>query len=132
MIAAPALPRKGRGKSAASLALVNAAYTILEEIQPASVRAVCYKLFAQGVIANMSRAETNRVGAQLTWARETGVIPWEWICDETRAAETLLRPSTPANREDQTDAERVIRELLDDESAWPMAAVGDDSPEVPF
>lgn len=80
-------PRAGRGKSARSLALIEAATVILNEIQPASVRAVCYRLFTLGLITCMSKAETNRVSTQLTWARERGVIPWEWIVDETREAE---------------------------------------------
>jgi hypothetical protein len=35
-------------------------------------------------------------------------------------AEMLLRPSGPADREDQTNAERVIHDLLQDESDWPV------------
>ncbi len=38
-----AAARKGRGKSKASLQLIDAAIRILEEIQPASVRAVCWR-----------------------------------------------------------------------------------------
>ena len=38
-------PRKGRGKSKDSLALIDASIKILEAIQPCSVRAVCYQLF---------------------------------------------------------------------------------------
>jgi len=79
--------RRQRGKSAASLALVDAAVVILREIQPASVRAVCYRLFTMGLIDNMSKGSTNRVSTQLVWARENGMIPWEWIVDETRAVE---------------------------------------------
>jgi putative DNA primase/helicase len=37
-------------------------------------------------------------------------------------AEMLLRPAAPGDREDQTDAERVIRELLADAAAWPLDA----------
>jgi hypothetical protein len=81
--------RRGRGKSARSLDLIDAAAAILEEIQPASVRAVCYQLFTRGVIASMKKSETNRVSAQLTWAREAGEIPWGWIVDETREAERV-------------------------------------------
>ena len=43
----------GRGKAQKSLELIDAAREILEEIQPASVRAVCYRLFVAGLIANM-------------------------------------------------------------------------------
>jgi hypothetical protein len=39
-----------RGKPRASLDLIRSAYEILETIQPASVRAVCYQLFIRRVI----------------------------------------------------------------------------------
>jgi hypothetical protein len=78
-----------RGKSHRSLELIEASIEILREIRPASVRAVCYRLFARGLIGSMSRPETNRVGRQLVDAREDGSIPWAWIVDETRAVEAL-------------------------------------------
>jgi len=74
----------GRGRSQKSLDLVDAAVTILQEIQPCSVRAVCYRLFTLGLITSMAKSETNRVGSLLTRAREEGDIPWAWITDETR------------------------------------------------
>lgn len=76
-----------RGISKLSKDLIDASYQILEEIQPASVRAVCYKLFTMGIIPNMSKGSTGRVSKKLVYAREQGLIPWEWIVDETRAAE---------------------------------------------
>ena len=84
-------PRRGRGKAQKSLDLINAAYRILSEIEPASVRAVCYRLFNEKLIASMAKSETNRVGTQVTWAREHREIPWEWIVDGTREIE---RPHT--------------------------------------
>lgn len=78
-----------RGRSQRSRELVEAAREILFELQPASVRAVCYRLFTLGIIDSMKKSETNRVSVQLTWARETGLIPWEWIADETRDAERV-------------------------------------------
>lgn len=78
-----------RGKSRASLDLIRAAYEILETIQPASVRAVCYQLFIRRVIPDMSLSSTRRVGAQLVYAREHEIIPWAWIVDETREAECV-------------------------------------------
>jgi hypothetical protein len=75
------------GKTAKSLALIDACYTILEEIQPATVRAVCYQLFIRYLIDSMEVRHTKRVSKQLVDAREAGVIPWEWIVDETRDAE---------------------------------------------
>ena len=86
----------GRGKAESTLALIDAAYDILEEIQPATVRAVCYRLFTQGLIASMAKTETNRVSRQLTEAREDGTIPWSWIVDETREAERTPSWDNPA------------------------------------
>lgn len=86
---------RGRGKSKASLALIDAATRILVEIQPASIRAVCYRLFVEGVIPSMSKANTNKVGSQLVWAREQGLLPWDWIVDETRAAERVTTWDDP-------------------------------------
>ena len=57
-----------RGKARRTMALIQASRTILEEIQPASVRAVCYRLFAAGLLDSMRKTETNRVSVQLTWA----------------------------------------------------------------
>ena len=87
--------RKGRGKSAKSLEIIKASIRILEEIQPASVRAVCYRLFTEKLIPNMSKGSTNAVGTQLVYARENGLIPWDWIVDETREAETISSWSNP-------------------------------------
>jgi len=93
--------RRGRGKSAQNLELIDAARAILAEIQPASVRAVCYRLFTAGLIPDMSKNSTNRVGSQLTWAREQGAIPWSWISDDTRH---IARPNTWDSPGDLLDA----------------------------
>lgn len=80
---------RGRGKSQQSIKLINTAIEILEEIQPATLRAVCYRLFIAGILTSMSKAETNKVSTQLTWARENEHLPWEWVVDETRAPERI-------------------------------------------
>lgn len=85
----------GRGKHQASLDLVEASYGILEEIQPATVRAVCYRLFVTKIIPDMRTASTARVSRQLTWARENDHIPWEWIVDETRTPERVASWDDP-------------------------------------
>jgi hypothetical protein len=85
-----------RGKAVKSMELIAAARRILSEIQPASVRAVCYKLFNEKRISSMAKSETNRVGAQLTWAREHGLIPWEWIVDDTREIDEVSSWDNPA------------------------------------
>jgi hypothetical protein len=87
----------GRGRSEKSIALVDTAYEILEEIQPASVRAVCYQLFIRGLIDDMSKASTNRVSSLLTSAREEHEIPWEWIVQEGRAIESISTWDNPAS-----------------------------------
>ena len=84
----------GRGRSRSSMRLIQSAHDILNEIQPASVRAVCYRLFTAGLIDSMSKSNTNKVSTQLVWARERGLIPWGWIVDESREAE---RPGTWAD-----------------------------------
>src|SRR6266851_7985018 len=86
----------GRGRSEKSIELVELAHDILEEIQPASVRAVCYQLFTRGAIPSMEKAQTNRVGSLLTRAREEGEIPWEWIVQEGRAIESIPTWDDPA------------------------------------
>ncbi len=87
---------RGRGKAQRSLALVSAARGVLQEIHPATVRAVCYRLFVAGVIDSMERRNTSRVSKQLTWAREEGIIPWHWIVDEMREAERVPSWLDPA------------------------------------
>ena len=85
-----------RGKTKRSLDLIAASAEILQAIHPATVRAVCYQLFIRQLIPSMAKTSTNRVSAQLVYAREQDLIPWDWIVDETRDAE---RPGTWANPE---------------------------------
>jgi hypothetical protein len=79
----------GRGMAQKSLDLIETCREILEEIQPTTVRSVCYQLFTRRLIKNMSVNETGKVSRLLTKARENGDIPWEWIVDETREAERV-------------------------------------------
>ena len=79
----------GRGMARKSLDLIDACRNLLEEIQPTTVRSVCYQLFTRGFIESMSRNETAKVSRLLVVARENGSIPWEWIVDETREAERI-------------------------------------------
>jgi hypothetical protein len=86
----------GRGKAKKTLALIDDCYAILQEIQPASVRATCYQLFIRKLIESMEKRCTNRISDLLVDARKAGIVPWEWIVDETREAE---RQGTWANPE---------------------------------
>jgi hypothetical protein len=79
----------GRGMAQKSLGLIERCKNILEEIQPTTVRSVCYQLFTRGLIESMSRNETAKVSRLLVAARESGAIPWSYIVDETREAERI-------------------------------------------
>ncbi|WP_204353755.1 hypothetical protein [Salinisphaera orenii] len=79
----------GRGKSQKTIALIGAMYDILDEIQPATVRAVCYRLFVDGWIKNMGKNETGKVSRHLVTAREEGTIPWDWVVDDHRQVDQV-------------------------------------------
>jgi hypothetical protein len=88
--------KKGRGMAQRSLDLIEAMYVAAEATQPITGRGVGYKLFTASLIASMSRLEMQRVYRLLKEARERGIIPWEWIVDETRALERVSTWSDPA------------------------------------
>jgi hypothetical protein len=88
--------KKGRGMAQRSLDLIEAMRAITETAQPITGRGVGYKLFIASLIASMSRLEMQRVYRLLKEARERGIIPWEWIVDETRALERVSTWSDPA------------------------------------
>jgi hypothetical protein len=79
----------GRGLAAKSKELIELAHSILAEIEPATVRGVCYQLFTRGAIDSMKVGETQKVSRLLVYAREQGIIPWFWIVDETREPERI-------------------------------------------
>ena len=79
----------GRGLALKSKVLIRASYKILEQIQPASVRSVCYQLFTRGIINSMKTSETQKVSRLLVFARENEIIAWSWIVDETREPERV-------------------------------------------
>ena len=68
-----------RGKTQAVIALIDTCAEILEQIQPASVRAVCYQLFVRELIKSMAKVCTNRISRHLVYAREEGIIPWDGL-----------------------------------------------------
>jgi hypothetical protein len=84
-----------RGQAQRSKDLVKASCDILLTIQPATVRAVCYKLFVAKRIGSMAKGETNKISRLLTRSRENGEIPWSWIVDETRSAERVAAWDDP-------------------------------------
>jgi hypothetical protein len=86
--------KRGRGMAQRSLDLIEAMYSKAKAARPITGRGVGYKLFTAGLIPSMARSEMQRVYRLLKEAREQGLIPWEWIVDETRSLE---RTSTWAN-----------------------------------
>jgi hypothetical protein len=88
--------KKGRGMARRSLDLIEAMYTAAEAAQPITGRGIGYKLFTAGLIPSMARAEMQRVYRLLKEAREQGIIPWEWIVDETRSLERTSTWADPA------------------------------------
>jgi hypothetical protein len=67
--------RAGRDMAKKTIELRQRCHEILEEIEPATVRAVCYRLFVQKLIPDMSKNSTGKVSRILTGAREDGEIP---------------------------------------------------------
>src|SRR5215208_4637335 len=89
--------KPGRGMASASLDLIEAMREIAEDLQPITGRGIGYQLFTRKLIDSMARSEMARVYRLLKEGRERGLIPWEWIVDETRSIE---RVSTWADREE--------------------------------
>src|SRR5262249_40174457 len=76
-----------RGRSKATPELLEACKKIIEQVQPITVRGVCYRLFVAGLIDSMAIKNTQKISRLLTWAREQGEIDWEWIVDDSRLME---------------------------------------------
>jgi hypothetical protein len=88
--------RRGRGPAKATLALIDAMVEIAEGIQPCSVRALAYQLFNRKLIASMGKLNTAKVSRACVAARERGLLPWEWIVDDTRQEERVATWADPA------------------------------------
>jgi hypothetical protein len=78
-----------RGRSKATLELLDACKKIIEETRPITVRGVCYRLFVAKLIDSMAKANTQKISRLLVWAREQGAIEWESIVDESRSMERI-------------------------------------------
>lgn len=78
-----------RGPADKTKRLIEAAYEIARERQPISVRGVSYVVFeTYGLITSMAKKETDKVGNALRHARNSGLIPWDWIVDTSRQGRT--------------------------------------------
>jgi hypothetical protein len=79
----------GRGRAQKSVDIIDAMYNIARECNPITGRGVGYKLFIAKLIDSMSRNNMQTVYRLLKEAREEGVIPWDWITDESRELEQV-------------------------------------------
>ncbi len=70
-----------------SLDLIQAMHAIAADAQPITGRGIGYKLFTVALIPSMATSEMAKVYRLLTQGRERGLIPWDWIVDETRKLE---------------------------------------------
>jgi hypothetical protein len=83
-----------------SLALIEAMYVEAEKAQPITGRGIGYKLFVRGLISSMGETNMKKVYRLLKEARERGMIPWEWIVDETRELERVPSWDDPSEYAD--------------------------------
>src|SRR5688500_1877536 len=88
--------KKGRGMARASLDLIDAMVAAAKAAHPITGRGIGYKLFTAGLIQSMDRPVMQRVYRLLKEARERGLLPWDWIVDETRELEQAPSWDDPA------------------------------------
>jgi hypothetical protein len=114
-----------RGKTPEVLARIDACRTILAQIQPAGVRAVCYRLFVQGLLESMAKKCTNRISRDLVYAREQRIVPWEHVVDETRDTErapawkdsaAYVRAVRRAYRRDHWNTQPFLVEIISEKN----------------
>ena len=68
------------------------------------------------------KANICQKAASLSFRFPDGVLTWDASAADDLDAEALLRPAPSDEREARSDAETVLRELLDDASLWPLDA----------
>lgn len=86
---------RGRGMAKKSLSLIATMVEIIEAAQPITGRGVGYKLFVKKLIVSMKVGDMQKVYRLLKEARERGMIPWEWIVDESRYLEKTASWNDP-------------------------------------
>ena len=91
-VLSPAHTAKGRLQRAL-LALLDVHER--EDTLPTSGRFLFYELVQAEVIPGARRADQNLIDA-LTHLREAGLVPWDWIVDETRSLDSFRTASTVA------------------------------------
>jgi hypothetical protein len=89
--------KKVRGMAQRSLDLIERMRVKAKAAQPITGRGIGYKLFIANLIASMARGDMARIYRLLREARERGIIPWEWIVDESREIERVSMWNNPAD-----------------------------------
>jgi hypothetical protein len=75
----------GPRRTSAQMEILRAQiYVVLSTIQPATVRQTFYQLVRRAIIAKTENEYKHLVIPLLTKLRREGVIPWNWIRDNTR------------------------------------------------
>ena len=74
-------PRKPRARY---LRIEQALIDSAEAGHPISNRQIYYELLASGVIEKKSKSNETLLSDISAKARRAGLVPWEWIVDETR------------------------------------------------
>ncbi len=82
------LPRR-RGKAASTLRLESEIHRIVAGRAPITVRGVCYALFTEGSLPDMSVNCTQRISRVMTDMRESGELDWTLIVDGSRAVDRI-------------------------------------------
>lgn len=65
------------------LALAVAAYQVLKDENPMTVRQIYYQLFSRGWVKNSQR-DYKQVVSAMVEARQRALIPWDWVEDRLR------------------------------------------------
>lgn len=68
--------------------LINEIYKTLEPNYPMTVRQVYYQLVSRQVLEN-NKSEYQRLSNALVYARQEGIIPWDWIEDRIRRPKVI-------------------------------------------
>ena len=77
--------RRPKDPKARYLAIEKAIIASATRGHPISVRHVYYELIAAKVVTK-TRSNYNQISDIATKARRAGLLPWDWIADETRTA----------------------------------------------
>ena len=110
-------PIKRRRTKAEMASLRDALYQVLAQENPMTVRQVFYRLVSMGAIEKTEGEYKNAVGRLLVDMREKGIIPFDWIADNTR---WMRKPRTYSSLEMalHRTAETYRRSIWDNQDVY--------------